>query len=129
MTPERWKRIDELVQGALDLPPEDRAAFVDSQCGGDAGLRSVVASLISHQGNMSGLPGSPAIEDAAASMEEGGVRVGLVDGQFIVNRGVTSDRGEDGGPVEGGAGSVTSRDRASEPILACCTSSIRASTV
>src|SRR5689334_12406038 len=71
MTPERWKRIDELVQGALDLPPEDRAAFVDSQCGGDAGLRSVVASLISHQGNMSGLPGSPAIEDAAASMEEG----------------------------------------------------------
>jgi serine/threonine protein kinase/predicted ATPase len=71
MTPEVWRRIDELVQAALDLPPEDRAAFVDSQCGGDAGLRRVVASLMSHESNVSGSLESLAIDDAAASIEEG----------------------------------------------------------
>ncbi len=29
MSPERWRRIDQLFQGAADLPPAERSAYLD----------------------------------------------------------------------------------------------------
>jgi hypothetical protein len=39
MRPELWARIEEIVQSAIDCPPENRPALIDAACGGDAELR------------------------------------------------------------------------------------------
>ena len=41
-----WLRADHLFDQALDLPPEERSAFLDRACGGDAGLRALVERLL-----------------------------------------------------------------------------------
>ena len=50
MQPERWLRIEEVFQSALDSAPENRAAILDAECGDDAELRREVESLLaSHE--------------------------------------------------------------------------------
>ena len=39
MEPERWQKIDELFQAALDYEPDRRPAFLDASCSGDKLLR------------------------------------------------------------------------------------------
>lgn len=46
MTPERWRRIDELYQQALGLPPEQRSIFLSQSCADDEDLRRDVESLL-----------------------------------------------------------------------------------
>ena len=46
MTPERWQRVDEIFQAAVDLNPAQRETFLDSSCGDDQELRSEVESLL-----------------------------------------------------------------------------------
>ena len=46
MNPERWERVQELVGGALDLPEDDRTAFVERCCKGDTELKKEVLSLL-----------------------------------------------------------------------------------
>jgi TolB-like protein/Flp pilus assembly protein TadD/tRNA A-37 threonylcarbamoyl transferase component Bud32 len=41
-----WDRIVELVGRAVELPPEDRNAWLDRECGDDPALRSEVESLL-----------------------------------------------------------------------------------
>jgi len=48
MTPERWQRVESLVQAALERTPAQRAAFLDETCGGDAELRREVESLLDY---------------------------------------------------------------------------------
>jgi serine/threonine-protein kinase len=43
---ERWNEIDALFDAALNLPPEERAAFLDGACGDDRDLREVIERLI-----------------------------------------------------------------------------------
>jgi hypothetical protein len=43
---ERWKRLREIHARALELPPEERAAFVARECAGDDGLRREVEGLL-----------------------------------------------------------------------------------
>ena len=40
MNEDRWTKIEQLVERALELPPEDRAAFIENQCGTDEALRN-----------------------------------------------------------------------------------------
>jgi hypothetical protein len=50
MTSERWERTKQILEDALRLAPEKRAAYLDAACGGDAELRCEVESLIaSHE--------------------------------------------------------------------------------
>jgi protein kinase-like protein len=49
MTPERWEKIEKLFEAAVELRPEDRAAFLDEACGGDAGLRAEIVLMLDHQ--------------------------------------------------------------------------------
>src|SRR5687768_18440840 len=49
MEPGRWNRIEEVLQAALDLEPERRAAFLDEACGEDDELRREVESLLAHE--------------------------------------------------------------------------------
>lgn len=46
---ERWNRIEELFEAALPMSDNQRAAFLDEQCRGDAELRAEVESLLAHR--------------------------------------------------------------------------------
>src|SRR4030095_1580976 len=46
MTPERWQRVEEIFQAALDLTPEDRPRYVSEVCAEDTALLRDVESLL-----------------------------------------------------------------------------------
>jgi serine/threonine protein kinase len=49
MTPELWQRLKPLFYGALEVDPEDRAAFIDAACGEDSELRTHLKQLLEAQ--------------------------------------------------------------------------------
>jgi serine/threonine protein kinase/Tol biopolymer transport system component len=66
MTPQRYKKINELFRSALEQAPDQRAAFLDRECGGDVELRREVESLISTHEQTGSFIDSPAFEAAAS---------------------------------------------------------------
>lgn len=46
MKPDRWRKVDELFEAALDREPEQRAAFLDQACGSDSALRREVETML-----------------------------------------------------------------------------------
>lgn len=46
MTPERWEKIEAVLQEALDRPPLERASFLEDACAGDEELKEETSSLI-----------------------------------------------------------------------------------
>jgi serine/threonine-protein kinase len=42
----RWREVDRLFEGALDLPEQDRSPFLDRGCGADRSLRAEVERLL-----------------------------------------------------------------------------------
>jgi eukaryotic-like serine/threonine-protein kinase len=46
LTPERWQRVKELFESALEYEAEERAAFLNAACRDDSSLRRAVESLI-----------------------------------------------------------------------------------
>jgi eukaryotic-like serine/threonine-protein kinase len=46
MTPERWRKIEELFEFAVARPIEERAMFLDEACAGDDSLRREVEALL-----------------------------------------------------------------------------------
>jgi serine/threonine protein kinase len=44
--PDRWRRITAILDQALDLSPEERRAFLDEACAGDAELRAEVEDFL-----------------------------------------------------------------------------------
>ena len=46
MTPEDWERAKDILDAALELPAEERSAYVAAAASGDAALRREVESLI-----------------------------------------------------------------------------------
>lgn len=46
MDPDRWQRVKDIFEASLDRPPDDRRAYLDSVCDGDADLRSSVEALL-----------------------------------------------------------------------------------
>jgi formylglycine-generating enzyme required for sulfatase activity/dienelactone hydrolase len=61
MEPERWRRIDSLLEQALDLPPEDRPAFLEAACDGDHALRVQVQQLLSAHDRAGNFLAAPAV--------------------------------------------------------------------
>jgi len=47
MTPERWRQVEEIFQGALDRVPDQRTQYVLEACGNDETLRRDVQLLLS----------------------------------------------------------------------------------
>ena len=72
MTPERWRRINELFQGALDREGAERAAFLDASCGSDEALRREVDSLVAAHLEAGAFGEMP--ESQATLAEDGGGR-------------------------------------------------------
>ena len=69
MTPERWKVVDSVVQGALALRPSEREAYLDRACGSDAALRREAESLLASAKSDGFLERPPVAP--FASMDEG----------------------------------------------------------
>ena len=67
MTPERWRRAQEVFAAATEREPGSRAAFLEEACRDDPELRTEVESLLSSFGAApSGFLESPAIEGVPA---------------------------------------------------------------
>jgi hypothetical protein len=46
MSPERWRTVDQILQGALTCPADHRDEYIATSCGSDALLRNEVSSLL-----------------------------------------------------------------------------------
>ena len=46
INPDRWQRVKELLNAALDLEPAQRAAYLRENCGTDTELRNEVTELL-----------------------------------------------------------------------------------
>jgi tetratricopeptide (TPR) repeat protein/class 3 adenylate cyclase len=44
--PESWAQVEQLLWAAVELPPDERVAFLDRSCAGDPALRDEVESLL-----------------------------------------------------------------------------------
>ena len=71
---ERWRQIEELLDAALDLPPDTRTAFLDSAPAADPGLRDEVMRLLAAQERVEPFLQQPAAELAASLLasDDGG---------------------------------------------------------
>ena len=68
MDSERWKQVDNLLQSALEHPPEERDVFLRQACAGDEVLEREVRSLLAAQQEARSFLESPAIEVAAKAL-------------------------------------------------------------
>jgi len=68
MQPERWQRIENIFQSAVDCAPGQRSDFLNSACGDDAELRHEVESLLALNED-SGFTDSSALEEGISSLE------------------------------------------------------------
>jgi TolB-like protein/tetratricopeptide (TPR) repeat protein len=68
MTPERWLRLTDLFEAALDLEPGERAAFLASACADDDEMQREVSLLIESHERAGDLGTSPVFHIRAASV-------------------------------------------------------------
>src|SRR5688572_3687166 len=61
MDQQRWLRIEELLQQALDLQPYERPAFLKQTCNGDASLIAEVEALLKRETEAHSFMETPAI--------------------------------------------------------------------
>ena len=75
MDTERWKRVDELLQAALQVPAGQQEEFLRQQCGGDSQLLEEVRSLLNSHRKAGSFLESPGIHvaDVAAQLPTLGV--------------------------------------------------------
>lgn len=59
MTPERWRRVEELYHAALARDARDRALFLGDACAGDDALRRDVESLLAQPMSAEAFLGQP----------------------------------------------------------------------
>ena len=86
MTPERWQKVKEIFQSALERAPSERSAFLAGACGGDETLREEVESLIASHEKDGSFIDSPAYEAAAELIvnEKAELKPGQVIGAYEI---------------------------------------------
>ncbi|HEX7516394.1 MAG TPA: serine/threonine-protein kinase [Chthoniobacterales bacterium] len=57
---ERWARVKELFEAAVDLDPNERTVLLDKECGGDDSLRGEIESLLKSDEQTDGFIEQPA---------------------------------------------------------------------
>jgi serine/threonine protein kinase len=68
MEPERWRRVEELYHSSLRVAGDQRAAFLNDACQGDAQLYEEVESLLAYESSAKEFMETPAFEVAAKQM-------------------------------------------------------------
>ncbi|MGA3236658.1 MAG: protein kinase [Bryobacteraceae bacterium] len=95
-SPERWKRLEELFHQALELEPDHRRRFLDTECGDDAGLRVEIESLL----RSSTVEGADFIEEplraAARDFYADRAPAPLAEGSFVSHYRILSTLGAGG---------------------------------
>ena len=81
MTPETWQQLKSLFHSALELAPEDRAAFLAAACDGDGELRTRVERLLASHVEAGPFLVSSALVDAGVIAAEDPVRTAAKDGR------------------------------------------------
>jgi tetratricopeptide (TPR) repeat protein len=71
MDPERWNKVDRLLQSALERPATERDVFLQGACGGDEALADEVRSLLAAHDRADSFLGAPAIDLAARPLAGG----------------------------------------------------------
>lgn len=94
MTFERFQKIGEIYDAALEVEPERRSAFVREACADDEELRHEVETLLEAYDGAGEFIEQPAIEYAANLFAEG--KSALIEGTTIANYRVLSLLGEGG---------------------------------
>jgi len=85
MTPERWQKVDEVLQDALDREPAERAAFLRKACFGDEELQRETSSLIEAYDKAGDFIEEPAIaRDAMVLISDHAQRIGGEIGPYQI---------------------------------------------
>ena len=84
--PERWQKIDQILDEALQKEGSQRETFLDEACSGDASLRQEVESLLEASERAKSFIEAPALEETAQAMAENQVQsmVGREIGSYKV---------------------------------------------
>jgi Tol biopolymer transport system component len=88
MTPERWQKVKETFQSALQHEPAERAVYLSNACGEDETLRREVESLLASHERTGSFIDSPAYQAVAKSFtdEQAELKPGqIVDSYEIVS--------------------------------------------
>src|SRR5580693_6134187 len=101
MDAERWKRVDDLLHSALQLPDGQQEEFLRQQCGGDMELLEEVRSLLTSHRKAGSFLESPGLHvaDVAAQLPTLGVTSlgsSLIAGQTVSHYRVLGPLGSGG---------------------------------
>jgi serine/threonine protein kinase/Tfp pilus assembly protein PilF len=77
MTPERWKKVEQLYHAVLEREPGQRAAFLDEACGRDDDLRREVESLLAYERSAERFIESQALDAAAQGLADNQAQSGM----------------------------------------------------
>jgi eukaryotic-like serine/threonine-protein kinase len=92
MDPERWKRLDSLLQSVLERRPEHRDAFLHEICVGDEALERELRSLVHLEREAGRLLNRPAIEVAAFNLACDGNQSSLEGVDALIGRNISHYR-------------------------------------
>lgn len=86
MTPEQWQRVEDVLQRALDCPPQERASFFDEACAGDEQLREEATSLVNAYDEAGDFIEQPALARDARILvgDDADQKVGSVIGPYKI---------------------------------------------
>src|SRR5262245_5152916 len=70
MKTERWQRIEELFQAALNYSPRQRVSFLKTACAEDEALRAEVESLLAAHDEPDSFTAGPAFAEGMALLKE-----------------------------------------------------------
>jgi tetratricopeptide (TPR) repeat protein len=82
MTPERWQRLTDLFESALEHAPTERAAFLASACADDPALREEVHAVLDSHDRAGSFGDSPAFNFATSS--DGRLAAGSCLGRYEI---------------------------------------------
>jgi serine/threonine protein kinase/tetratricopeptide (TPR) repeat protein len=89
MRSEEWKRVEELLDAALELEPRERRRFLEGTCAGAPELRREVESLLACEGRAGGFLEAPALAFSAdffPASDAADERAGQTVGRYRVVR-------------------------------------------
>lgn len=92
MDTERWKRIREIFEKALEMEPEERDPWIESACSGDKRLLQSVKKMLSVQEESESLIQPPEMQKISSTIDErlGEAAVGTRVGAYEIRRVIAS---------------------------------------
>ena len=82
MSPQRWRKLEALYDAAVELTPEERARFLDQECGDDDDMRRQLTAMLRDNGGFTGVVQSA----AAAVVDDAGKWIGERLGPYRIVR-------------------------------------------